>query len=105
MPQSRARSASPIRGAIRRRKTPVARQYCGYSAQEACLATWCAIASSQRGGGLATIGSPGVARRPENGRSRAEEATEIVVQWLSACRVAGDCARADRSEERRVGKE
>src|SRR6516165_7162074 len=82
MPQSRASSASPIRGAIRRRRTPVAPRYSAYSAQEACLATWCAIVSSQRGGGLATTGSPGVARRPENGRSRAEKATEIVFSGL-----------------------
>ena len=44
------------------------------SIRVAWLATWCAITSSQEGHRLATTASLGAARRPANGRSRADPA-------------------------------
>src|SRR3984893_17664263 len=70
---SRARSASPIRGAIRRRRVRAPRRYFGCSTRAVWLATWCATKLSQVGHRLATTASLGAARRPENGRSRADQ--------------------------------
>ena len=73
MRPSRARSVRPIRGATRRRKAPVAPLSFGYSIQVACPATWCGIISSFPASlRLATIASPGAARRAGNGRPRAD---------------------------------
>src|SRR5271155_1890683 len=73
MRPSRARSVRPIRGATRRRKAPVAPPSFGYSIQVACPATWCGIISSFPASlRLATIASPGAARRAGNGRPRAD---------------------------------
>src|SRR5690348_1314040 len=74
MRSSRARSASPTRGVIRRRRARAPPRYFGCSARVAWLATWFAITLSQEGHRLATTASPGAARRTENGRSRADPA-------------------------------
>src|SRR5216683_8090465 len=72
MGSSRARSASPTRGVIRRRKARAPQRYFGCSTRVAWLATWCATRLSPDGHRLATTASLGAARRPENGRSKAK---------------------------------
>src|SRR5271165_5801143 len=72
MRSSRARSASPTRGVIRRPKARAHQPYFGCSTRVVWLATWCAIKLSPEGHRLATTASLGAARRPENGRSRAD---------------------------------
>src|ERR1700720_4887189 len=74
MRSSRARSASPTRGAIQRPKAWVPQPYFGCSTRVVWLATSCATKLSQVGHRLATTASLGAARRPENGRSRADPA-------------------------------
>ena len=71
MPPSPAGLGSLRCGAIRRREPRAALPYSGCSIRVAWPAIWCAITSSLPDRqGLVTTGSPGVARRPESGRSR-----------------------------------
>src|SRR3984893_11597254 len=72
MRSSRARSASPTRGVIQRPKARAPQPYFGCSTRVAWLVTWCATRLSPEGHRLATTASPGAARRPENGRSKAD---------------------------------
>jgi len=58
-------------------KSSAPRRYSGCSVRVAWRATWCAITLSQQGHRAATTASPGAARRPENGRSRADPAALI----------------------------
>ena len=68
----RARSASLVRGAIRRRKAPVAPRYFGCSAQAGWPAIWYGIISCPGSLRLAITALPGAALRLGNGRSRAD---------------------------------
>src|SRR6516165_11846065 len=72
MRSSQARSASPTRGVIRRRKARAPQPYFGCSTRVAWLATWCVIRLPPEGHRLATTASLGAKRRTENGRSRAD---------------------------------